>query len=127
MTEKEQIQQDLNKLDKLLQLSKDYINNQQLELELDVKNKTEEVFNDINRYTSYKIPNSYSGNNILYHQYVRKFVTKRCQQIFNSPKVVIYAQVPLKLQGVMYTFNKGKYKKAVKHLFDRITSNSADY
>lgn len=126
MTEKEQIHQDLLKLDRLLELGKDFINNQYLELDLEVTDKTQQVFNDISLYTSYNIPNSYSGNNTLYHQYVRKFITKRAQQIFNSPKVIIYAQVPIKLQGATYTFNKGKYKKAIKHLFDRIAPDSSD-
>jgi hypothetical protein len=129
MTEVEQMTEDLRALDKLLQYGKDHINSQPLELELESTNKdnTEQVFNDINRYTKFYIPNSYSGNNKLYHFYVKKFVTKRVQQIFNSPKVIIYAQIPQKLQGTVYTFNPGKYKKAVKHLFDRLATVYLDY
>jgi hypothetical protein len=129
MTEVEEMTEDLRALQKLVEYSKEHILNAPLELDLESteKNKTEQVFNDINRYTKFYIPNSYSGNNKLYHLYVKKFVTKRVQQIFNSPKVIIYAQIPQKLQGVTFTFNPGKYKKAVKHLFDRLTTVYLDY
>lgn len=85
-------------------------------------NNIDKVFDHINKYTKYYIPTSYSGNNRLYNDYVRKFLTRRAQQIFNSPKVLIYAQVPQKLQGVMFAFSPSKYRKAIKSLFNRVTS-----
>lgn len=89
-------------------------------------NNLEQVFEDINKYTKYYIPTSYSGNNKLYNEYVRKFLTRRAQQIFNSPKVLIYAQVPQKLQGVMFAFSPSKYRKAIKSLFNRVTTFDID-
>ncbi len=100
-----------------------YINNYEQQKE---KDNLEQVFNDINKYTKYYIPTSYSGNNKLYNEYVRRFLTRRAQQIFNSPKVLIYAQVPQKLQGVMFAFSPSKYKKAVKSLFSRTTNYNID-
>jgi len=92
----------------------------------DTANNLAKVFDDINKYTKYYIPTSYSGNNKLYNDYVRKFLTRRAQQIFNSPKVLIYAQVPQKLQGVMFAFSPSKYRKAIKSLFSRVTSFDID-
>jgi hypothetical protein len=126
MTEAEQIKHDTIALDNLLA---DHILNSPIELDLESieKQKTEQVFNDINRYTNFYIPTSNSGNNKLYNLYIRKFLTKRVQQIFNSPKVIIYAQVPQKLQGVMFSFSPSKYRKAVKHLFDRVRTAHFSY
>ena len=122
-------EEDIRELNNILEYSKDHINNQCLELDLESTNKekTEQVFNDINRYTNFYIPNSYSGNNKLYNKYIRKFLTKRVQQIFNSPKVIIYAQIPQKLQGTMFAFSPSKYKKAIKHLFNRVRSLHSNY
>lgn len=121
--------EDLQSLDKLIDYSKDHILRQDIELDLESneKEKTEQVFNDINRYTKFYIPNSYSGNNKLYNLYVKKFITKRAKQIFNSTKVIIYAQIPQKLQGTVYTFNPGKYKKELKRLFDRPAKHHFNY
>ena len=128
MTEKEQLEEDLNCLDKLLDFSKDHIANAQLEVDLNNTTTTtlDEVFSNINKYTKYNIPTAYSGNNKLYNLYVRKFLTKRAQQIFNNPKVIIYAQIPLKLQGTVFAFSPSKYRKAIKHLFDRAASHNID-
>lgn len=126
MTEKEQLQEDLQCLNKLIEYSKDHIANASLEVELNTINPIQQAFIDINKYTKFYIPTANSGNNKLYNLYVKKFLTKRAQQIFNSPKVIIYAQVPLKLQGNIYSFSPSKYKKAIKHLFSRAASNNID-
>ena len=125
MTEKEQLEEDLNSLNKLLEFTKDHIKNAQLELDSNIT-PLDQAFIDINKYTKFYIPTAYSGNNKLYNLYIRKFLTKRAQQIFNSPKVIIYAQIPLKLQGTIYSFSPSKYKKAIKHLFDRAASDNID-
>lgn len=118
----------LNKLKGLETLKQDIVDDNDLDITTIDEDlyKIEKVFEDINKYTKYYIPTSYSGNNRLYNDYVRKFLTRRAQQIFNSPKVLIYAQVPQKLQGVMFAFSPSKYRKAIKSLFNRVTTFDID-
>lgn len=118
----------LNKLKGLETLKQDIVDDSDLDITTIDEDlyKIEKVFEDINKYTKYYIPTSYSGNNRLYNDYVRKFLTRRAQQIFNSPKVLIYAQVPQKLQGVMFAFSPSKYRKAIKSLFNRVTTFDID-
>ena len=131
MTQKEEELIDLEKLNKLIEVSRDHILNINKELELTdaeiSKRAIDSAFEDINKYTKYNIPTSQSGNNKLYNNYVRKFLNKKTQQIFNSPKVIIYAQVPEKLQGTIFRFSPSKYRRALKHFIDRNAKyNSSD-
>lgn len=118
----------LNRLKRVDTLKQDIVDDSDLDVTTvdEESYKLQQVFEDINKYTKYYIPTSYSGNNRLYNDYVRKFLTRRAQQIFNSPKVLIYAQVPQKLQGVMFAFSPSKYRKAIKSLFNRVTTFDID-
>ena len=118
----------LNRLKRVDTLKQDIVDDNDLDVTTvdEESYKLQQVFEDINKYTKYYIPTSYSGNNRLYNDYVRKFLTRRAQQIFNSPKVLIYAQVPQKLQGVMFAFSPSKYRKAIKSLFNRVTTFDID-
>jgi hypothetical protein len=123
MTQKEEELKDLEKLNQLIDISRHHILNTNKELELTdaeiSKTAIDSAFEDINKYTKYNIPTSHSGNNKLYNNYIRKFLNKKTQQIFNSPKVIIYAQIPEKLQGTIFSFSPSKYRKAIKHFIDR--------